>query len=127
MGRLGCALFAVLLSVACGDDDGGSEAIRSGVGDACATTDECVHDDQECLTEFKGGYCGRRDCVDDADCPQGSACVMQGASSYCFLVCLDKADCNVRRGVDEESNCSSSVDFVDDSLSRKACVPPSGT
>lgn len=113
--------------MACDDDDGPSEAIRSGVGDACDMTDECVHDDQECLTEFKGGYCGRRDCVNDADCPEGSACVIHGGSNYCFLICVDKPDCNVRRDPDDESNCSGSADFVDDSLNRKACVPPSGT
>lgn len=125
MRALGLGMW-LLLACGCGDDDA-SEAIRSGVGDACEVTDDCEHNDQECLTEFKGGYCGRADCVADVDCPEGSACVTQDGTNYCFLICIDKLDCNLRRSIEDESNCSSSADFVDDTLNRKACVPPSGT
>jgi hypothetical protein len=123
--RFGIGLV-LLWAAACGDDDG-SEAIRSGVGDACEVTDDCEHNDQACLTEFKGGYCGLRDCESDVECPDGSACVTHAGANYCFLICAEKVDCNLRRSVEDESNCSSSAEFVDDTLNRKACVPPSGT
>lgn len=110
----------------CGDDDG-NEALRSGVGDACMSSDDCMFNDQECLTEFKGGYCGRSDCQSDLDCPQGSACVTEQGVNYCFLLCVDKPDCNWRRAPEDESNCSGSAEFVDDTLNRKACIPPSGS
>jgi hypothetical protein len=32
----------------------------------------------------------------------------------------------VNRSADQESNCSSNIDFVDSAKSGKACVPPSG-
>ena len=45
--------------------------------------------------------------------------------NYCFLICNDKPDCNPNRTVDNESNCTSSIAFVDDANSRKVCNPPS--
>jgi hypothetical protein len=82
---------------------------------------------QTCLA-FKGGYCGVRDCTGDADCPQGSACVAHDDGvNYCFLICNDKPQCNRYRPVTDEANCSSSVDFVDNTSTIKACVPPSST
>jgi hypothetical protein len=116
----------VIVATACGDDDT-SEAIRSGVGDSCVSTDDCIHNDQECLAEFKAGYCGRKDCVADIDCPDGSACVTEAGVNYCFLVCAEKVDCNVRRDPADEANCSGSADFVENVANRKACIPPSGT
>lgn len=129
-GRSGRSYWAAIVVVlgftiaACGDDDT-SAAIRSGVGDACAIDDDCVHNDQQCLTEFKGGYCGLRDCLADTDCPDGSACVTEAGVNYCFLICIEKPDCNVRRDPADESNCSGSAVFVDGTLGRKACIPPS--
>jgi hypothetical protein len=116
------ALFTVLLStsLACG-----TAAQQSGVGRACAGDDDCA-DDQRCL-DFAGGYCGLQDCTADDDCPDGSACVAHtDGENYCFLVCLDKPECNGGRDAAEESNCSSNITFVDaqdDNI--KACVPPS--
>ena len=114
---------SVLLS--CGDDEG-SEADRRGVGAQCASSDECTEEGQSCLTQFKGGYCGVQDCVHDVDCPEGSACVAHDdGKNYCFLICIDKVDCNIHRDLENESNCSSSITFTDGTMSRKACVPPS--
>jgi len=133
VGRLGwlvrgsAVLAAMVVATACGGDDDTSEAVRSGVGDSCVTSDDCIHNDQECLTEFKAGYCGLKNCTADVECPEGSACVTEGGINYCFLICVDKLDCNQRREPADEANCSSSVDFIDDTLNRKACVPPSGT
>jgi hypothetical protein len=125
-------LTAILLSApGCGDDDGGSEAIRRGVGAECNDNLPCQEEGQTCFLEFTGGYCGVRDCATDAECPQGSACVTDpdfGGVNYCFLVCLDKPECNVNRSLENESNCTSSIDFVDPDATGdlKVCRPPHG-
>ena len=111
---------ALLLAAACG-----TAAQQSGVGRACADDDDCA-DDQTCLA-FAGGYCGLQDCDGDDDCPDGSACVRHDdGENYCFLVCVDKPDCNVDRPLESEANCSSNVELVE-ADGVKTCVPPSGT
>jgi hypothetical protein len=111
----------------CGDDDG-NEAEQRGVGSECVATEDCTEEGQECLTQFSGGYCGIQDCTGDADCPDGSACVTEDedGTNYCFLVCAEKVDCNRNRSVDNESNCVSSLTFIDDAAGRKVCRPPYG-
>jgi hypothetical protein len=119
------AMFSI---VSCGDDDdNNNEANTLGVGAQCVDTEECdVENGQECLLDFKGGYCGISQCITDEECPQGSRCVAHDDGvNYCFLVCLDKDECNINRGVDFESNCSSSITFVEEPQDSKACVPPS--
>jgi len=120
--RVVVCLFAIGFG-ACG----GTDADTLGVGAECTTSDQCDQDtDQICLTAFAGGYCGIRDCVDDMDCPDASACIAHtDGVNYCFRVCVDKSECNANRSVDVESNCSSNVTFVDGARGRKACVPPS--
>ena len=123
MSRIVCAAVVVLLLCSCG---GGSEAIRRGVGAECNADLKCSETGQTCLTEFKGGYCGVANCMHDTDCPAGSACVTaDNQTNYCFLICVDKPDCNPHRAVDNESNCTSSLDFVDGTMARKVCNPPS--
>ena len=104
---------------------GGSEADDLGVGAECAANDDCDADtDQVCLG-FKGGYCGIEGCLANADCPEDSACVAHDDGiNYCFRICIDKAECNANRSVENESNCSANVDFVEPT-NAKACVPPS--
>lgn len=116
-------LIAPLSLGACGDDDG-TEADRFGIAAQCTKKEDC-QDKLECLTSFKGGYCGLSGCAKDADCPQGSACVDQGGSTFCFRICADKAECNANRTVDFAANCSANVSFVE-ATKTKACVPPSG-
>lgn len=117
--------FFLLGALALGCGGGGSEAQRRGVGAACTKDADCTEIGQTCLA-FKGGYCGLANCVNDAGCPSGSACVAHtDGKNYCFLICTDKASCNIYRSVDVEANCSSSVAFIDATLNRKACVPPS--
>lgn len=117
--------LAVLFLLACG----GSDADELGVGAECTSSDECLQDDdfaQECLGQFKGGYCGLVGCTSDLDCPEDSACVTHDDNvNYCFRICLDKAECNANRSVENEANCSSSTVFVDGAMGRKACIPPS--
>jgi hypothetical protein len=130
-GALAALALAISVSpLACGNDDGGgSEAQRHGVGSACASDVDCWEEGQSCLT-FKGGYCGVADCdpanVSAPLCPNGSKCVTHtDGRNYCFLVCLDKIDCNWNRMPEDESNCSSNITFADASKTVKACVPPS--
>jgi hypothetical protein len=127
------ALVVTAMVVACGDDDGpppGSEADWHGVGAACSTDADCLEEEgQRCLTDFSGGYCGIRDCTADEDCPQGSACVTHDDGvNYCFLLCIDKPDCNRNRPPSAESNCVGSITFVESNHNNdKACEPPSGS
>ena len=119
-------LCIVLALAGCGDDN--EEADLLGVGAECnVANDECdLDNNQVCLTTFAGGYCGIADCTGDIDCPEASACIAHtDLTNYCFRTCADKAECNENRSVDFESNCSSNVTFVDGTLGRKACVPPS--
>lgn len=128
--RVGRIVGVLLLLAGC---NSGNEADRVGVGRGCARDADCpiVECDVEpcpvlvCLTRFGGGYCGLADCVADVDCPLGSACVIHDDGiNYCFRLCDNKPECNLHRAPESESNCSSSVEFVEES-SSKACVPPS--
>lgn len=103
----------------------GNESDNLGVGAQCSSNDDCG-EEQQCLTGFKGGYCGLTGCKADGDCPESSRCVTHtDGKNYCFRSCADKAECNANRDADNESNCSSNVTFADGSKSGKACVPPS--
>ena len=117
------AHMALLFSVAaCG-----SNADSVGVGAQCTQTSDCNTGQNEiCLTQFKGGYCGLKGCTHDTDCPADSACVAHtDGSKYCFRTCATKTDCNANRDPVNEANCSSTAMFVDGTMGRKACVPPS--
>jgi hypothetical protein len=124
-------LRAILLSLtlasvfACSSDDADS----LGIAAECTATEECDEStDQICLTDFKGGYCGIKDCIGDEDCPPASACVAHDdGSNYCFRTCVDKSECNANRSADQEANCAANISFVDtQDEGIKACVPPSG-
>lgn len=126
-------VLAMLALTACGDDSGGTPADQLGVGAECTKNADCLqsHRDgglsEECLTQFKGGYCGIENCTGNDDCPAGSACVAHDdGKNYCFRLCADKPECNRYRSPDVEANCSSNVEYVDGSKTTgKACVPPS--
>jgi len=119
------------LAMACGDDEGGTEADRLGVGAECASNDDCLREGDgginlACLRQFKGGYCGLEDCTSNDDCPERSSCVAHDdGDNYCFRSCADKPECNLNRSADNESNCSSNVEYVEDDTPGKSCVPPS--
>jgi hypothetical protein len=133
-----CLALASLLIVlpACEDDndDDGTEADQFGVGAECSADSDCDEYEPEedtggyeltCLTQFTGGYCGLDDCLGNEDCPDGSACVAHDdGMNYCFRRCSDKGECNLNRDPDNESNCSSNIEFVEPT-NGKACVPPS--
>ena len=115
-------LTMLAFAFGCGSE---TDADELGVGAQCTADSECNEDiGQKCLN-FKGGYCGIEGCTKDSECPDASRCVTHDdGKNYCFLVCEDKATCNSNRDADFESNCSSSVTFVDVEKG-KACIPPS--
>ena len=118
----------LLITAGCGDD--GTEADQQLIGGECTTVEDCDDDDSstpalECILDFKGGYCGREGCTESSDCPDGSLCSNYETGNYCFLVCIVKAECNRNRLLENESNCSSSVDPVEGG-EDKLCIPPTG-
>jgi len=124
--RTQIALSAWVLGAMVGCSSG-SEAQRRGVGAECAKDADCVETGQRCLTQFKGGYCGLSGCASNLGCPAGSACVAHAdGANYCFLICIDKPDCNRTRSAANEANCSSSAVLVDVAQDRKVCTPPNG-
>ena len=127
-------MLLVVLLIACSTDEPPpTEADELGVGAQCAGDNDCSLEDadtdgaqdQECLTQFKGGYCGLSGCSADIDCPDGSACVAHtDGVNYCFRICANKPECNHNRDVDNESNCSSNITFVDGGGGKAACRRP---
>jgi hypothetical protein len=113
------AAVLVVVSLGCGND-----ADDERIGAECTSSGQCENEELTCLTQFKGGYCGASGCMADADCVEGSICVAQGGTNYCFRTCTDKEECNEHRSVENESNCSSNITRVGGG-SEKACVPPS--
>jgi hypothetical protein len=123
--RVALMTTVALAISSCGGD--GTEADRAGVGAACSKAEDCPKEANQCLA-FKGGYCGLEGCQKDQDCPSGSACVAHtDQKAYCFLICVEKIDCNRNRPAEIESNCSSNVTFVSGNKGIKACVPPSSS
>jgi hypothetical protein len=101
----------------------GKDANEKGVGKQCTTTSDCGDAALTCLTSFKGGYCGKSPCTASSECPSGSRCIIYSGTSYCFLTCTVKDDCNKNRDTLNESNCSSNYDDTEGSK-PKACIPP---
>ena len=117
-------MFITLVVVACG---GGNQADDRGIGAQCTKTEDCDTGLMQVCLGFKGGYCGELGCTKDLDCVDGAACIRHtDGINYCFRICADKPECNANRDPVNEANCSSSVDFVEGAMGRKACVPPSG-
>ncbi len=119
-------MMPLALCMSCGENDANEQLI----GGECAVVDDCDDGDDdtpalECLTNFKGGYCGRAACVASEDCPDGSLCAVLEGANYCFLVCTDKVQCNKNRGVENESNCSANISSVEGG-EEKLCIPPAG-
>lgn len=99
--------------------------VAPAAGNICSKDDECP-DEQQCLTEFKGGYCGSKGCTKPEECTDDTICVAHEGTNYCFLKCVDKVDCNHNRPADQEANCVANIVAVG-SDGSKACVPPSGS
>lgn len=127
--------LTALAALAChAEEPEGTEADQVGVAAQCQVDDHCNHEHEtegdpfelQCLTNFKGGYCGIVDCTAHEDCPEASACVTHDdGRNYCFRLCVDKAECNLNRDADQEANCSANITYVGADVG-KACVPPEG-
>jgi hypothetical protein len=115
------AVVLVLATMGCGND-----ADQERIGAECSMSGQCENEKLTCLAQFKGGYCGASGCMANADCPDGSICVTQAGTNFCFRTCDEKEECNRHRSAENESNCSSNITRVETG-SQKACVPPSGT
>jgi hypothetical protein len=102
---------------------GKSAADLAGIGAECTVKADC-NSDLICLTEFKGGYCGKVDCTLNSGCPDGSICITESGTNYCFMICTEKSECNENRTVANESNCSADVNKIE-AGDDKVCVPPS--
>lgn len=116
-------LILFFAPVAACSDANDARSLR--IGAECTLEAECENPDLTCLSDFRGGYCGQRDCSGDGDCPDGSMCVDEDGTTYCFLRCTEKSDCNTHRTAANEANCESSVTPVNPANTSKACVPPS--
>jgi hypothetical protein len=83
-----------------GQQGGGGAAI----GESCENADECLAGG-ECLTtvdlvifqlNFPGGYCTKRPCSSDNDCPSGSGC--QTTTMSCIQICTRNSECRSNEG-----------------------------
>jgi hypothetical protein len=93
-----------------------------GVGAACAGDDDC-DPDLECVGDFDGGYCGRRDCTSNAECPGASLCVEIDDRSYCVRTCDHESDCGFCRHPDVAAACTTDVTYVEGDATVPVCVP----
>lgn len=127
------SFFAISLSIitlfSCSDSE--PQVDQIGIGGECTVNNDCNQelDTLACLSEFKGGYCGKADCSSNLDCPVGSVCVAHEGSNYCFRSCAEKVECNENRSLENEANCSGSFTLanISDSTTLKACIPPSSS
>jgi hypothetical protein len=93
-----------------------------GVGAACADDRDC-DPALACLTDFRGGYCGKANCTGNADCPGNAQCVRVGDDeTTCMRSCADDTDCSFCRGSEVAATCSDDVERVEAGGGR-VCVP----
>lgn len=105
-----------------------SNADTKGIAAECKTDADCKEQDQKCLTQFRGGYCGMKDCTADKNCPTNALCIKHtDNNNYCFRSCNEKVDCNANRSTANEANCSANVESVEGKKGIKSCVPPSSS
>jgi hypothetical protein len=96
-----------------------------GVGAGCADGTDCAAG-LECVTEFRGGYCTKRNCSVNADCPKDSLCVSHSnGKNYCYPICTAEFNCSFCRHPDFVASCRDDVDFAVAGTTGKVCVPPS--
>jgi hypothetical protein len=72
------------------------------VGGPCSSNADCARG-SECATggDFPGGTCTVR-CVDDRDCPGGTACIDE-SGGICLLLCDFDTDCRIGYECDDQS------------------------
>jgi hypothetical protein len=114
----------------CRSSGGGSQNRKVCVPGDCGLGARCLGDEDcsgglECLTDFAGGYCSKRGCTSNADCPgNGSLCVDAGSdASYCAKACSKPSDCSWCRGEQLAATCRDDVTFVEEGTVGAVCVP----
>lgn len=118
----------VSTSFICRSSGGGSENRKvcvpgdCDIGAACGEELPCPGD-LDCLDDFDGGYCGRRDCAGDGDCPDDARCVTIDDVNICVKTCGTDGDCGLCRGEDVAAACTDEVEFVE-GTAEGVCVPP---
>jgi len=99
--------------------------VRKGFCETCNSNRECGGDADDCLpdTALKGSYCGTF-CVEDAECPAGSACTSFSGKKQCW----PKAgkNCKIFMGCtpDSKQSCTTTADCA--TAADQVCDPGSG-
>jgi len=112
----------------CRSSGGGDLNRKICVPGACDVGADCNDDADcnglECIAGFPGGYCTRRDCVSNDDCPANSLCVSSDdGNNYCYKSCASASDCSFCRHDGLAANCSDAVTFAEDGTTGSVCVP----
>lgn len=92
-----------------------------GYGADCAEAADC-DGDLECLDEYQGGYCGRRDCETNGDCGDGARCVADGDATFCARSCDVASDCSFCRHEDHPGDCTDEVTYAEDGTTGSVCI-----
>jgi hypothetical protein len=114
----------------CRSSGGGSQNRKVCVPGDCGVGAACVGDVDckaplTCMTGFKGGYCGVKDCTTNAQCPADSLCVKHSdAVGYCYLKCTAATTCSFCRPPAYAAACSDQVTFLEAGTTGSVCVPP---
>lgn len=123
--RLGACVVLVVASAFAGcDDDGDDRSNPSGVGNRCASDEDC--ETGTCFIRGDFGYCTKPCTVegDTSECPPDSICKpIQGGERRCLLICGSETACGPLERCDrdycpEGSSCGSVA-----STSLLACEP----
>ncbi|MEN9580711.1 MAG: hypothetical protein RJA70_3720 [Pseudomonadota bacterium] len=91
-------------------------------GATCDKATPCSGD-LDCLDEFAGGYCGKRDCKLNADCPGDTLCVLDGDMGFCFKTCGVDSECSFCRAGEVAASCDDGVKFAEKGTQGSVCVP----
>jgi hypothetical protein len=116
-------------SFACRSSGGGSGNRKICVPGACAEGEACKLDADcdaglVCNTNFKGGYCAKKDCTTNAECGPNARCTKVGGANYCLRNCVDAWDCSFCRPRDLPATCSDAVEYAEAGTTGSVCVPP---
>ena len=90
------AVLLANLALSCGDDRNGGSGHVDGIGNDCASDDDC--ETGECYLGPGGGYC-TTECVNEGStdqCPADTVCKpIQGGPARCLLICGSATACDV--------------------------------
>jgi hypothetical protein len=94
-----------------------------GIGADCGDANDCSSD-LECLSAFRGGYCGLSGCLVNDDCPDDALCVVaSNGENHCYKPCSTASDCSFCRRDGLLGACTADVSFAEDGTTGSVCVP----